>query len=91
MQIQRRVADVTRKIHGANTIVYNKAMIPVTVGLINDQQYNAAEQVLQNYILPELIGLLKEQQEQDGNIDDIWYAIYYLHDMYTAITYQLLL
>eukprot|EP00953_Heterococcus_sp_UTEX-ZZ885_P039458 20223-Heterococcus_DN1.PRE.5 len=70
-EIQRRVADVTRKIHGANTIVYNKAMIPVTVGLINDQQYNAAEQVLQNYILPELIGLLKEQQEQDGNVDEI--------------------
>jgi hypothetical protein len=49
-------------------------MIPVTVGLINDQQYNAAEQVLQNYILPELVGLLKEQQEQDGNVDDIWYV-----------------
>jgi uncharacterized membrane protein len=72
LQIQRRVADVTRKIHGANSIAYNKAMIPVTVGLINDSQFNAAEQVLQNYILPELIALLKEQQEQEGNHDDIW-------------------
>jgi hypothetical protein len=73
--MQRRVADVTRKMHGASSLQYNKAMIPVTVGLIHDQQYNAAEQVLQNYILPELVTLLQSKQreiEEHNNKDNAY-------------------